>query len=178
MLHYYFTIKNNTLSKNDKTSYAYFNDEVARQKLIKLRSIIWQDKTIKLNVELAPDYTDQSEELKKTIGILTSSFENDFDDLNYVENLIKEVEEVMEGKRQITGWSAMDNIYQIGIEKEKTECSDMDFTGYIPTSEIYQLLKDWLEFLKEYYKRSFVPLEWIKEEYLEEAKKLQKPING
>jgi len=112
--------------------------------------------------------------------ILTSAFgmADEIASVPYVENLIKEVEEVMDGKSGEVTWSGMDGIYSVHVFKTSTKLADMDFVGELPTSEIYLLLKDWLEFLKEYYKRAFVPLEWIKEEYMEEAKKLQKPING
>jgi len=114
--------------------------------------------------------------------ILQSSFESIRPNIEYVEKLISEVEEVMDGKREVVGWSVMEGMYEVLVKRDVTICFDdsigSDFQGELPTSEIYALLKDWLEFLKEYYKRSFVPLEWIKEEYLEEAKKLQKPING
>lgn len=130
---------------------------------------------------------DATNEERKTLEILKTSFiessyEGIMNSIPYVENLISEVEEVMEGKREGIGWSAMQGIYGVLVEKDQTTCFDdsigSDFQGELPTTEIYSLLKDWLEFLKEYYKRSFVPLEWIKEEYIEEAKKLQKPING
>jgi len=128
---------------------------------------------------------DLSIEDRRTLGILNTSFSwnfIEFGNVPYVEKLISEVEEVMDGKREVVGWSVMEGMYEVLVKRDVTICFDdsigSDFQGELPTSEIYALLKDWLEFLKEYYKRSFVPLEWIKEEYLEEAKKLQKPING
>ncbi len=129
---------------------------------------------------VAIDY--KNEEINRTLGIIESSFEysNDLHTVFYVENLIKEVEEVMSGERDTTGWWYGDGDGTVKVYKEEVELMDAfsSDSGYLPTAEIYELLKDWLEFLKEYYKRSFVPLEWIKEEYLEETKKLQKPING
>jgi len=126
-------------------------------------------------------YSAGTGELSKTLGILEASFEGEIvTSVTYVEKLIKEVEEVMEGKREKTGWDFMDGDGGVEVLKEETLLWGVGQgeSGRLPTSEIYALLKDWLEFLKEYYKRSFVPLEWIKEEYMEEAKKLQKPING
>ncbi len=178
MLHYYFSIINNTLSKNNNTSYSYFDNNEERSNMVLDRSQIWKYKSLKLNIELFHKYFDQSEELKRSVKILALSFDKQFDEPIYVKALLKKIDNIIHGKQDVASWSGEDGIYSVEVLKEMTKVADMNFVGYIPTIEIYELLKDWLEFLKEYYKRSFVPLEWIKEEYLEEAKKLQKPING
>jgi hypothetical protein len=148
--------------------------------IIKLSFIFIQSSRKNGRLFVSPFVSSDNSQNIELLKILNSSFENNFDDLSYIGNLIKEVEEVMGGKREKTGWWYGDGDGTVDVYKEKTLLVDAfsPHEGELPTTEIYELLKDWLEFLKEYYKRSFVPLEWIKEEYLEEARKLQKPING
>jgi hypothetical protein len=115
----------------------------------------------------------------KVIELVNTSFlEGQFYSIPYLTQLIAEIEDCMNGESEIgAGWG--NEMASVGTGKEMTKVwsnlSD-NTQGEIPTSEILQLLKDWKVFLEEFYARAWgIPLDWVKEDYLEEAKKMQNP---
>ncbi len=127
---------------------------------------------------------DRTKEENEIINLLDSSFRSDSDSddnfktLSYVTQLIAEIEEMISKKGSGIAWG--NEMASVTMDYEyATVYSNLDSgQGDIPTSEILQLLKDWKVFLEEFYARAWgIPLDWVKPEKLEEAKKMHYP-NG
>ena len=133
-------------------------------------------------------FGDDGEDLdnsKLILGLICSSMtEKEFYDIAYLTTLISDIEHVVQyGTNEHShGWrNVMAYVRVFPQETEVIDLLDSTEGGIIPsipTSEILQLLKDWKKFLEEFYGRAWgIPLDWVKPEHLEEAKKLQLPNN-
>lgn len=99
--------------------------------------------------------------------------------VKFLEKLITETSEILEGKRENTRWS--NDCVEILVGNSEMSLVQNSLPPYdseeFPTKDLLQLLKDWKVFLEAYYNHAYVPLEWIKPEFQDEVKKLQRPHN-